>query len=72
MFMDGVVDEAKAQQWLEDEKTAEYQDYYKNRTEYINKVGNCKEINIAGSHFIYQQKPDEVAKVIEDFVGGIE
>ncbi|EWM53279.1 alpha/beta fold hydrolase [Ruminococcus flavefaciens] len=72
MFMDGVVDEAKAQQWLEDEKTAEYQDYYRNRTEYINKVGNCKEINIAGSHFIYQQKPDEVEKVIEDFVGGIE
>ena len=71
MFMDGEVDEAKAQEWFEDEKSAENQDYYKKRTEYINKVGNCREINIAGSHFIYEQKPDEVAKVIEDFVSGI-
>ena len=71
MFMDGEVDEAKAQEWFEDEKSAEKQAYYKKRSEYINKLGNCKEINIAGSHFIHEQKPDEVAKTIEDFVNGI-
>lgn len=71
MFMDGEVDEAKAQEWFEDEKSERETEYRNNRSKYIEKVGNCKEINIAGSHFIYEQKPDEVAKVIEDFVSGI-
>ncbi|MBO4523273.1 alpha/beta hydrolase [Ruminococcus sp.] len=68
MYSYGEVDEAKAQERFEEEKSSEYQNYLKKRTEYINKLGNCKEINIAGSHFIYDQKPDECAKVIADFI----
>ena len=71
MYSYGEVDEAEAQERFEDEKAKELQDYYKKRTEYINKLGSCKEINIAGSHFIYEQKPDEVAKTIKNFVDGI-
>ena len=71
MYSYGEVDEAEAQERFEDEKAKELQDYYKKRTEYINKLGSCKEINIAGSHFIYEQKPDEVAKTIKDFVDGL-
>ncbi len=71
MYSYGEADEAEAQERFEEEKSAEKQDYYKKRTEYINKLGSCKEINIAGSHFIYEQKPDEVAKTIKNFVDGI-
>ena len=38
------------------------------QTEYIRKLGNCKQINIPGSHFIYEQKPEETAKVIADLI----
>ena len=38
------------------------------QTEYIQKLGNCKQINIPGSHFIYGQKPEETAKVIADLI----
>lgn len=71
MYSYGEADEAEAQERFENEKAEELQDYYQKRTEYINKLGNCREINIAGSHFIYDQKPDEVAKTIKDFVDGI-
>ncbi|MBR5683951.1 MAG: alpha/beta hydrolase [Ruminococcus sp.] len=71
MFMDGEVDEAKAQEWFGDEQSDREMEYRTNRSKYIEKVGNCKEVNISGSHFIYEQKPDEVAKVIKEFADSI-
>ena len=41
------------------------------QSEYIKKLGNCKQINIPGSHFIYEQKPEECAKVIADLIGDL-
>ena len=35
---------------------------------YIESLGNCQYVGIAGDHLIYEQKPDEVAKAIEDFL----
>lgn len=35
---------------------------------YADKMGNCKVVNVAGEHMIYQQKPEECGKVIKDFV----
>ena len=44
----------------------------KKQSEYIEKLGNCKQINIPGSHFIYEQKPEECAKVIADLIAAID
>ena len=38
------------------------------RSDYIEKVGNCEEVNISGSHFMYEYKPDELAETIEKFL----
>ena len=38
------------------------------RAQYLETIGNCEVINIPGSHFIYNQKPEEVAAVIANFV----
>lgn len=39
---------------------------------YIESLGNCRYVEIAGDHLIYQQKPDEVAKVVEEFLEELE
>ncbi len=70
-FTDGEVDEEKAKEWFEDEQSDEELEYRKKRAEYMEKVGNCKEVNIPGSHFIYEQKPEETATAIEDFIAAI-
>ena len=68
MFHDGEVDEEKAKEWFEHEQSETEVEYRKKRSEYIEKVGNCEEINIPGLHAIFDQKPDEVAKEIDKFI----
>lgn len=70
-FTDGEANEIKATELLEEEQSAEQAEYRRKRSEYIDKLGSCEEINIPGSHFIYQQKPDECAEVIENFIDSI-
>lgn len=35
---------------------------------YVSALGNCQYVGIPGDHLIYQQKPDEVAAVVEKFL----
>lgn len=35
---------------------------------YIDKLGNTKIIYLPGDHMIFEEKPDELAKVIEEFI----
>lgn len=65
-------DEEEAKRRYENEMSDEQKDYRQNRSKYIEKLGNCKEINIPGSHFIYEQKPEECAKVINDFIDNLD
>lgn len=65
---DGTPDDAKAQERYDDQQAPEQIEYRQKRAEYITKLGNCKEVNIPGSHFIYYQKPEEVAKAILQFI----
>lgn len=67
-FVYGETDDEEADQRFADEQSNEQIEYRKKRSEYIKKLGNCEEINIPGSHFIYEQKPEECAAVIEDFI----
>ena len=70
-FYDSELDEEEANSIYESEVTNQSEwkkDHIKKKDEYIENVGNCEKINIPGSHFIYEQKPDELAKVIEDFI----
>ncbi len=70
-FYDFGLSEEDMQKRLE-ESTGEWKTELKEkRSRYIEKIGNCKEINIPGSHWIYEHKPDECAKVIEDFLKGL-
>lgn len=39
-----------------------------NTMPYIEALGNCRYVGIAGDHYIYQQKPEEVAKAVEEFL----
>ena len=54
------------------EEDANPSDWKKEKTQkkdsYIEKLGNCKKVNIPGTHFMYELKPEETAKVIEDFI----
>lgn len=38
---------------------------------YINLLGNTKIINLPGDHYIFEQKPDELANVIKEFIKSI-
>lgn len=38
---------------------------------YIEKLGNCEIVNLPGSHFIYEEKPQECAEIIKDFLDKI-
>lgn len=69
MYINGEADEAEAKEQFNEQQTDEQKEYRSKRSEYIDKLGNCKEINIPGSHFIYSQKPEALAKVISDFIG---
>lgn len=35
---------------------------------YLDRLGNCEFTRLAGSHMIYEQKPDECAEIIRDFI----
>lgn len=35
---------------------------------YIETLGNCQYVGIPGDHLIYQQKPEEVAKAVKNFL----
>lgn len=67
-YVYGEADEEAAYQRFADAQSDEQTEYRQKRSKYIEKLGNCEEINIPGSHFIYEQKPEECAAVIEDFV----
>ena len=68
IYVYGEADEEEAKRRYENELSDEQKDYRQSRSKYIEKLGNCKEINIPGSHFIYEQKPEECAKVIADLI----
>ena len=59
--------EAAQERW-DAQQTDDQKAYREKRAQYIETIGNCEVINIPGSHFIYNQKPEEVAAVIADFV----
>lgn len=67
-YVYGEADEEEANQRFANKQSDEQVEYRQKRSEYIEKLGNCEEINIPGSHFIYEQKPQECAAVIEDFI----
>jgi len=71
IYVYGEADEEQAKQRFAEEQSEEQIEYRRKRSEYIQKLGNCEEINISGSHFIYEQKPDECAEVIENFMNHI-
>lgn len=39
---------------------------------YVESLGNCQYVGMPGDHLIYQQKPDEVAKTVEEFLEELE
>ena len=52
-------------------------DYIKNYFDtefqpYIDKLGNCELVLLPGIHCIYDQRPDDVAEIISDFLDRIE
>lgn len=56
-----------------DETLKKILDMYKDGREntikpYAEKMGNCKVVNLAGDHMIYQQKPEEAGELIKGFV----
>jgi len=71
-YVYGEADSEDANRRFENEQSDEQTEYRRKRSEYIQKLGNCREINIPDSHFIYEQKPDECAKAIGDFISGLQ
>lgn len=62
---------------ISDEKAEEIIDNFeKTRTEqlypYIEKMGNCEIVYVAGDHMIYEQKPTKCGEVIKDFIEGLD
>ena len=39
---------------------------------YLEKMGNCELLLLGGHHAIYEQKPDEVGRIIEEFINEFE
>ena len=39
---------------------------------YAEKMGNCEVVLLGGDHQIYQQRPNECAKILKDFVDGLD
>lgn len=60
-----------------DEEFKQILDEYKEGREktiypYVEKMGNCKVVCLGGDHMIYEQKPNECAKIIIDFLSELE
>ena len=47
------------------ERQKNYDRFIKN---YVEKLGNCKYVNIPGDHYIYEYKPDEVEQEMRSFL----
>lgn len=60
-----VTDEYINQVWSE---TAAKNFYNESIKPYIDKLGNCTYVNIAGDHYIFLQKPDEVTAACSEFL----
>ena len=60
-------EEAAEEIWNDSQSDFENEQLQK-RSEYFEKVGNCKEINLPGSHFMYAQHPEKLSDIINDFV----
>ncbi|MCH5273286.1 MAG: alpha/beta hydrolase [Lachnospiraceae bacterium] len=61
----------------DDEKAREILDIYNELREniiypYAEKMGNCKVVCLGGDHMIYEQKPNECAKIIVEFLSELE
>lgn len=39
---------------------------------YFEKMGNCQCVLLGGDHMIYEQKPEECGKLVEDFISGLD
>lgn len=39
---------------------------------YIEKMGNCEVVLLAGDHMIFEQKPDECGEIIKNFLNGLD
>lgn len=51
---------------------AEIEEYRKEKIEpYVEKLGNCKIVDLPGDHFIHLEKPQECAKIIKNFIDGL-
>ena len=48
----------------------------KNRTNelepFVEKLGNCEIRYLPGSHFLYEEKPEECAAIVQDFLNGLD
>ena len=38
---------------------------------YINKLGNTEVVLLPGDHYIFEQKPEELSKIINEFINTI-
>jgi pimeloyl-ACP methyl ester carboxylesterase len=39
---------------------------------YLDKMGNCNLVCLGGDHMIYEQKPEECARILSDFIDGLD
>lgn len=39
---------------------------------YLEKMGNCQCVLLGGDHMIYEQKPEECGKLVEEFINGLD
>lgn len=52
---------------------AEIEEYKKEKIQpYVEKLGNCKIVNLPGGHFIHLEKPKECAEIITDFIDSLD
>ena len=61
----------------DDEKIRQILDEYEKTREdiiypYAEKMGNCKVVCLGGDHMIYEQRPDECAEIITEFLRELE
>ena len=68
IFRDGEYSEEAAEEIWNDSQSDFEKEQLQKRSEYFEKVGNCKEINLPGSHFMYAQHPEKLSDIINDFV----
>lgn len=52
---------------------AESSEYKKEKIQpYVEKLGNCKIVNLPGGHSIHLEKPQECAEIIKEFINGLD